>query len=278
MSVMEENVFASGDVRDSTSSSPVEGQSRSGNRMTNLGAPARGAASKGRYDLESGVGKEPTATTWGGGPVTLDPRKYRYDIYRARSTNIGFNVTRDDRMSAEEAGAMLHTIHEMLKIEREDEARIAAFDRALFFCHTVNSGSTLQPGATKLCVDGVNFEYGDIVRKLGNDIRRFFRAFADDIAQVNREIIAGYDPYDHASVERVGWIQQIALERGLQRFPYLAHDSADACVKLTPAERAAVVASKREVLSTTVNSADSMMANPRVANANRFDSTTRSNF
>jgi len=217
----------------------------------------------------------PVAATWARGPLAPDRRKFRYDVHRAASTRVDIGVTRDDRMSAEEAGDTLHAIHVMFGLDRASEARIAGFDKAMFFCHTVNGGSTLQPGATKLTVDGMEFDFGEVVRKLGNSIRRFFRAFADDVAEVNKAIIAEYDPYDPVTVDRYGWLVQIAIERGLQRYPHLAHDSADACVKLTPAERAAVVASKRVVLSSTVNSVDSMQANPRVQNANRYDSTNR---
>jgi len=92
--------------------------------------------------------------------------------------------------------------------------------------------------------------------------------------KVNRSVLDSYNPYDPVSVEQHGWLLQVAYDRGLQRHPELAHDSADACLKLTPAERVAVAASKRDVLSTTANSADAMRANPRTFSADRYDSTT----
>jgi hypothetical protein len=210
----------------------------------------------------------------GMGPVPPDPRLFKYDTIRARMANIPFSVTRDDRMPAEEAGEMLDQIHQRFGVRRNIHADLRAFDNALFFSHTVNSGSTLQPGMARMIVnkDSV-FDFGEIVRILGTHMRRFFRAYADHITEVNRTVLDSYNPYEPVSVEQHGWLMQVAFDRGLHRFPYLAHDSADACLKLNPAERVALAASKREVLSTTANSADSMRANPRTMTADRYNST-----
>jgi hypothetical protein len=144
----------------------------------------------------------------------------------------------------------------------------------LFFSHTVNSGSTLQPGTARMTINnGSVFDFGEVVRILGVQMRRFFRTYADHITEVNQSVLDSYNPYDPVSVEQYGWLLQVAFERGLQRFPHLAHDSADACLKLIPAERAALAMSKRDVLSTTPNSADAMRANPRTVSADRYDST-----
>lgn len=220
---------------------------------------------------------------FGRGPIGPDKRKFKYDVYRAKATKVGFAVSRDDRMSAEDAGAMLHNIHEKLGIARVDESLLMAFDRALFFAHTVNSGSVLQPGRARIFVDqlettddgqAAQFDYNNVLKMLGNDVRRFFRAYAGDVLEVNKAVLAAYDPYNPVAVEQHGWIVQVATERGLQRYPYLAHDSADACLNINTTERLALINSKRAVLSTVANSADRAFGNPRVQTADKFDSTT----
>lgn len=215
-------------------------------------------------DVTSGFGK---------GPVPYDKRKFRYDMYRAQATNVGFAVSRDDRMSAQDAGALLHDIHVKLGIAKEEEALLKAFDDALFFSHTVNSGSVLQPGRSKVFIQNKPFDMLEINRMLGTDMRRFYRAFADDIATVNKRVLAEYDPYDPVKVEHHGWITQVALERGLQRYPYLAHDSADACVNINMAERIALANSKRLVIGSVINSVDRAHGNARVQSVGGYDST-----
>jgi len=222
---------------------------------------------------------ESVTSGFGRGPIEPDARKFKYDLYRARGTKVAFSVTRDDRMSAEEAGAMLHSIHEKLGIDKVDEPLIYAFDRALFFAHTVNSGSVLQPGRARLYVEGMQgdptqFDYNNVLSMLGTNVRRFFRAFADDVTEVNKAVLAAYDPYDSVAAEQHGWLIQVATERGLQRYPYLAHDSADACININTTERLALITSKRQVLSSVVNSADRAFGNPRVQTADSYDSTT----
>jgi len=222
---------------------------------------------------------ESATSGFGRGPIEQDKRKYKYDTYRARGVKVAFSVTRDDRMSAEQAGDTLHRIHTVLGIDKVEEHLLMAFDRALFFAHTVNSGSVLQPGRARIYVeqlpgDATQFDYNNILTLLGQDVRRFFRAYADDIMEVNKAVLAAYDPYDHIAAEQHGWLMQVATERGLQRYAYLAHDSADACINVNTAERLALINSKREVLSSVVNSVDRARGNPRVQTADGFDSTT----
>jgi len=224
---------------------------------------------------------ESPVSGFGRGPIGTDKRKFKYDMLRAKGTKTTFSVTRDDRMSAEEAGDTLDMIHKMLGIDRVDEHLLLAFDRALFFAHTVNSGSVFQPGRAKIYIgqgsDGelnTQFDYNNVLTLLGQNVRRFFRAFADDITVVNKSVLAGYDPYDPVAAELHGWIVQVATERGLQRYPYLAHDSADACININTTERLALINSKRELLSSVVNSVDRALGNPRVQTADGFDSST----
>jgi len=140
---------------------------------------------------------------------------------------------------------------------------ILAFDKALFFEHTVNGASLLQPGRGVLSVGDSEFELAIVKTALGVDQRRFFRAFADEISAVNREVLDAYDPHDPVAAERHGQVMQVAVERGLQKYPYLAHDSSDAGLSLSVEERIALMQSKRVVLESTVNNVDKIT--PRVS-------------
>lgn len=197
----------------------------------------------------------------GKGPVPVDPRKFRYDVNRGRAMPaLDFGASRADRMDASDAGDMLERIHELFGIDRESENIVAAFDKALFFEHTINGASLLQSSRGVLSVGSSTFELSLIKQLLGVDQRRFFRAFSDEITAVNREVLAGLDPYNAGSVEKHGQLIQVAVERGLQKFPHLAHDSSDAGLVLSVEERVALMASKRLVLPSVTNNADQLHA------------------
>jgi len=241
--------------------------SAGGNGGVTSGVPSRGKSPLGPIERTAPVA---VGTGWGKGPVPVDTRKFRYDVLRGRSTApLSFSASKADRMDAAEAGELLHKIHTMFGIERAEEQRILAFDKALFFEHTINGASLMQPGRGSLTVDGMQFDIQPIKRMLGVDQRRFFRAYADNVAEVNREVLESYDMYDPVSAEKVGQIHQLAAERGLQKFPHLVHDSSDACSALTYDERVAIMASKRVVLESTFNQADAMMADRPSAMAGR---------
>lgn len=194
---------------------------------------------------------------WGRGPALPDGRKFKFDIRHARVQEpIPFSVSKLDRLDAEVAGQKLQQILAKFGIQNEDEARILAFMNALFFAHTLNGGSILQPGRGVLRIDGVEFDMATINVILGIETRRFYRAFADEIADANQFIIDNCDPMDPVSMEAYGQLMQVAQERGLQKYPRFAHDSADACIHMSIEERRAVIASKRMVLLGTVNRAD----------------------
>lgn len=252
--------------------SPV--QSEAGDGFVAGGGPrtGRGApvGSKGLFRTDNTQGK----ALKGGSGRSVDSRKFRYDVVRGIGANVPFETTRDDRMSADEAGRMLHSIHTKYGIETETEGILTAFDRGMFFCHTVNGGSTLNPGRSSFSVPGIlnPVSFGDIRDILGIDMRRFFRAFADDITAVNKRVLEDYNPHDMVSSEHWGWLVEVATARGLQRFPYLSHDSADACIFLSSPERAALSASKTMVISSSDNSADRYKANDRVKSADAYNS------
>lgn len=176
---------------------------------------------------------------------------------------VTFGASRADRLDATEAGELLHRIHTLVGVDSEPENVLVAFDKALFFEHTINGASLLQPGRGSLSVGSSTFELSIVKTALGVDQRRFFRTFADEIASANREVLDAYDPYDPVTVERHGQLIQVAVERGLQKYPYLAHDSSDACLTISVEERIALMGSKRVVLESSVNNVDKMT--PRVS-------------
>jgi len=197
----------------------------------------------------------------GRGPIPYDSRKFHYDrIEGKRLDRVRFHASRADRMDAVEAGEVLRRIHAVIGIAREPENVLMAFDKALFFEHSINGASLLQPGRGVLAIGDVGqqseFDLSVVKKVLGPDQRRFFRAFADEIADVNREVLATYDPWDHDSAEKFGQLSRLAVERNLTKYPYLVHDSADACLNLSVEERIALMASKKSVLETTKNGVD----------------------
>jgi len=194
---------------------------------------------------------------WGRGPIPVDERKFRYDVMRAKSVApVAFSVSKADRMTADEAGDLLHRIHQTLGIDTAEEQRILAFDRALWFEHTINGASMMQPGRGQFIVDGLSLDMNLVKGFFGENQRRFFRAFADDIAEANRDVLDAFDPFDPGSAEKVGQLRQVAAERGLHKYPHLAHDSSDACVTISLEERMAVIASKRIVIASVSNKVD----------------------
>lgn len=182
---------------------------------------------------------------WGKGPVPVDKRKFRYDVYRGITMGpLSFNATKADTLDASEAGDLLHRVHEHFGIAAEAENRIAAFDNALWYEHTINGASQLQPGRGSLFVDGVAFDIEPIKRILGKDMRRFFRAFADEVVDNNRRILSDYDEYDHEAREKAVRVNAVAAKRGLSKFPFLAADSSEAALSLSHEERSAVLVAK----------------------------------
>jgi len=253
---------------------------RSGPSQAHMGAhadPHRGKAPEGgggrvvARDLERDS-PTPVGRGWGRGPVPIDSRKFRYDVRRGQVTgaNLSFNVTKVDRMDPVQAGDMLHRIHQAYGLENEEEARIHVFDKALFFEHTINGASMLQPGRGTIEVAGVSMDIKPVKDILGVEQRRFFRTFADDIGAVNQEVISKYDPYDLPSAEKYNQLMQVAIERGLQKYPHLAHDSSDAG-SLSMEERMAVIASKARVIGGAANAVDT----PAVRVGSGLGGTTR---
>lgn len=205
---------------------------------------------------------------------TFDPRKLRHDVFAARGADaVVWHVSRDDRMEAMEAGDALEGILRMFGLAKEKPAVVQSFIDAMLFCHTVNSGSTLQPGRSKMFVAGTAFDFMEVVRFLGVDLRRFFRAYADETRRVNQRVLDEYENDSFENRERYEWLMEVAMDRGLFRHPDLAHDSSDKCSGLTAEERSSLATSKTGVFSRIVNAADQVTSNSRVATADGYNST-----
>lgn len=216
----------------------------------------------------------PASVGWGRGPAAIDGRKFRFDVMRAKTqTPLAFSASKLDRMDAAKAGDKMQQIFQVFGADLEDEPRIYALMNAIFLAHTLNGASVLQASRGFLQVDGVEFDQTVVNTVLGVEARRFYRAYADEIAEVNQGIIDNVDPMDPVSMELYGQLVQVAQERGLQKYPKFCHDSADACLHMSIEERRAVMNSKRLVLLSTVNRAD-MIPTMEEASADRIAQNT----
>jgi len=240
----------------------MAGLAQAGNPAGVSGGEGRGEGVRSARAVTAEAGP---ASNVGGRVRGRDPRKFDYaESGRPIGT---FTATREDRLSVGEACAALALVHKRF-VEGESEEHWKTFDSALFLCHALNSGSILNTGRANLeyVIEGKKWthSYREVLNVLALDVRRFFRAYADDVRVVIKKVLASYDPYDFEAVELVGQLQQIAADRGLSRFPDLVFDAADACLLLTPTERAAVRRSKALVLRGKANVADDLDFQHRV--------------
>jgi len=232
----------------------VRGSAHAAERKSASAGAAPGGAGAGRglagfSGVEHVVDDTGQGRGWGSGPIPPDKRKIRFDLRRGLAADaLPFSAPKADRMTATAAGNMMDRIFQLVDIKEDEEGRRLAFMRALFFEHTINGASMLQNGDGELEVDGMVFDIGPIKAMLGPHQRKFFRAYADEVADVNRYVYNSFDPRDDASAERYGHLIQVAAERGLQKFPWYAHDSSDACLRMSHDERVAVMRSKAFVL------------------------------
>lgn len=189
-----------------------------------------------------------------------DPRMIRYDRLAARSAPpVRWHVTKDDRMPAEEVGRMFEALYKAYGIVGAAPSDLEAFHEAINFCHTINSGSVLQPGRSVVIIRGNRLSYATVLEVLGNQLRQFYRALANEVRETNRRVLEGVKNKDDIEAqEKYAWLMEVASDRGLLRHPDLCHDSSSAVWTLRPHERAALESSKAGVFSTLVNNADAM--------------------
>lgn len=203
-----------------------------------------------------------------------DPRKLRFDIYAAQGGgSIPWRVDKSDRMSAREAGDKMLEIMKSFGLAREEPEIIYAFQSAMFYSVAINSSSVLMQDRTDFYVLDTKFSLFDIVRKLNVDARRFFRAYADEIRMVVKQVLADVATDDYDAIERRELVMAVATDRGLFRYPDLVADVSDACSGLEPTERVAIANSKVSVLRTRFDAADRLTANARTFSAENYDST-----
>lgn len=197
---------------------------------------------------------------YGSNPPLFDPRLFTYDRGEALSkTSLPWGVTMDSQMPAKEAGQKLEQLFTMYRLTGAQPVVQEAFLNAICFAHTLNSASVLQPGRTKFGIGGnaVELDFSAVVQYLGNDMRRFFRAYANVTRAVNKRVLEeACNSTDIECLEKAEWLLAAAAKRGMQRHPDLTHDTADACWGLTDSERACLVASKTTIFGSGPNMAD----------------------
>jgi len=193
-----------------------------------------------------------------------DPRLVFHDRTAARQEGqLQWEASKDDRMSAEDAGRMMKELYRVLGVVGAKPQEMEAIHDALYFAHTLNGASVLAPGRAYITIGNNRLDYSLATSYLGNENRRFHRAYADEIRECNlRVLAAASDSYNIVAVEKAGLLKQVAAKKGLQRYPSLAHDTADACHGLTDSEYAALVSSKVAVFSSTPNMADRNRVRP----------------
>jgi len=207
-------------------------------------------------------------------PPARDLRKYPpMDIKRGLSTAKGFTVTKVDRMSVGEAKQTWGRLLAVYGLSTVEDGYIIDFMDAIFFQHTINGGSVLQPDRAKFSIGGNDFDFKSAHEILGNDLRRFYRTHADEVRVVNQKVLMEYDPNDMVKKEKYDWLMEVAYKRGLQRHPDLSHDSSTACTGLDATQRAAIAASSTYVIGNSFNTADTLQAGRAVASADNVDST-----
>jgi len=183
------------------------------------------------------------------------------DLKRALVKDIEVHVTADNRMSDEEAGRLLLSMLSRCGLGTEDDAVMVGFVKAMCLCMAINSSSILVPGRSKFYVAGSEFDFfTDVLAVLGNDARRFFRAYADVTRGYLKGVIAEYqrgaasdddrdvDRYEHV-VDMYNAIKYVAEKRGLTRAMDLIHDSAEFCSNKTAVERAILMSSKETIFA-----------------------------
>nr|WRW55961.1 capsid protein [Fusarium asiaticum vivivirus 1] len=176
------------------------------------------------------------------------------DINAGKSEGVHFDVNTDSVMSDVEANALLGSL--MAKLELYGDAYKFPFLEAICLSQAINSSSLQQPGRATFVVGQVVYNFhSDVLAHLGNDQRRFFRAFADHTREALERILRDYrnlatiPENRRESVSRMhDHVMNVARQKGLSRAPYLIHDTAEFCTGLTMTETHFIDASKANLL------------------------------
>lgn len=197
------------------------------------------------------------------------------DTQRALMRPVPVFVTADNRMSDADAGNLTLAILSRCGLSTEDDSVMVAFIKAMCLCMAINSSSVLVPGRSKLYVNGSEFDFfADVMSVLGNDARRYFRAYADITRGYLKDLIRDYqqgpasedaaamDAYEHVS-DMYEAVKFVAEKRGLTRVMDLIHDSAEFCSGKTAVERMYLSQSKETIFASGAY-ASNMVDNPVV--------------
>lgn len=178
--------------------------------------------------------------------------RYRYDIteqMRANPFAVSVTITKEDKLDSGTANLTLDRLHERFGVSHWSQEKLWAFDNALWFCHTLNGASTYSEGRASFSLCDREFLYSEVINHLGTDLRRFFRAFADDIRDVNYAVWMNNDIQDPDAQTRREDLLRVARQRGMIKHPEYCHDSADACSSLPTGVANAIAESKAAILA-----------------------------
>jgi hypothetical protein len=196
-----------------------------------------------------------------GTPRPRRQSRFPYDLVTATRVPLAVYATDNSKMAIEEASLKLRMLLEHAGLGAETEERKHGFFNSMLIANAINSSSVLSPDRAVMRVHGcrVAFSYySDVVLPLGSDVRRFFRAYAEDQVRLLRELHDRRATFTEEEYEMWNSIERVAMERGLERAPWLVGDAADACGSdvLTISERRMLKSAKAIVLGNTVNRAD----------------------
>lgn len=219
----------------------------------------------------------------GNNPVPLSKASlFRYDVREGLgiASKSVYRISQADRMTDSEACDMLDAIHKHFGVQHEPSHVLSSFDTALWLTAALNGTSQLIPSErvqfTMVLHNGAigEYSYHDVMVKLGEHARRFFRCYAREI---NREcrIAVDYAGDDPDKNELRLQIIRLAGLRNLSRYPWALSDVADADPTLDDAVQSAVIASKAVVIGASNNAVDKRAVNMvhPIQSLDRFDSS-----
>jgi len=211
-------------------------------------------------------------------------RLFRYDrIQGLAGAQLKCETDQADRMPDVEAVAMLQSIHEAYLVSNEVESYLYDFDHAMFLCYAMNGASQVGPyervgfrvvrhddsGTVRFS----NFDYLTVAALTGVSMRRFFRAYADEVVVACRKLYFQPDHNDPMQMELRARMVLLANDRGVSRHPYLIADCADAATNVSLVEHSTIVASKSSVIASSTNAVDQLNSSVPIRSMDNFDST-----
>lgn len=201
-----------------------------------------------------------------GVPTRVGRTSHRFAYDRtagAIGAAVDYVIVRAAIMSLVDAKARLTRIHMLFQIERESDANLYSFDNALFLCYAMNGGSQLGP-ASRMKFGFINartdqheeFMYSTVVDEMGVDLRRFFRAYANEVVDSCRRAYNADTSASEEAYQLKMEMKSIAVKRGVSRCPWLIADVSADATNLTSEELAVAIQSSSLVIGSSVNSVD----------------------